>query len=297
MLIAMTDESVLYEERGPVAIVTMNRPRYANAITAEMTYAIDNALQRAAAADGIGAVIVTGAGKHFSGGHDIGSPGRDIEQAFPRVATSWYDHEGRAGVEGTYVREDEAYLRMPLRWRDLPKPTIALVRGACVAGGLSVAWACDLIVASSDAYFADPVVALGIPGIEYFAHAIALPPRAAREFLLLGERIPAERAYQLGMVARVAPPEEVEAAAMRMAQRLAERPRFAMALAKRALSMAEDRMGLTDAMISAFGLHQLAHAHQAAISDDHIGGLTPADVAASLRNADPDDTAEPVDSD
>src|SRR3546814_8326891 len=80
------------------------------------------------------------------------------------------------------------------RWRDIPKPTIAMVQGACIAGGLMLAWVCDLIIASDDAYFADPTVTMGIPGVEYFAHAFELHPRIAKEFLFLGERMNAERA-------------------------------------------------------------------------------------------------------
>ncbi|MBZ4359035.1 enoyl-CoA hydratase, partial [Mycobacterium tuberculosis] len=90
------------------------------------------------------------------------------------------------------------YLGMCRRWRDLPKPTIAMVQGACIAGGRMLAWVCDLIVASEDAFFADPVVRMGFPGVEYFAHAYELNPRIAKEFLCRGERVPAERAYQMG---------------------------------------------------------------------------------------------------
>ena len=79
------------------------------------------------------------------------------------------------------------------------------VQGACIAGGLMLAWICDLIVAADDAFFADPVVRMGIPGVEYFAHPWVMGPRFAKEFLFLGERVYAERALQLGMVNRVVP--------------------------------------------------------------------------------------------
>ena len=99
----------------------------------------------------------------------------------------------------------EVYLGMCRRWRELPKPTIAMVQGACIAGGLMLAWVCDLIVASDDAFFADPVVRMGIPGVEYFAHPWVLGPRFAKEMLFTGDRFSAQRAYELGMVSRVVP--------------------------------------------------------------------------------------------
>ena len=81
------------------------------------------------------------------------------------------------GVESRYARELEVYLGMCRRWREIPKPTIAMVQGACIAGGLMLAWGCDLIVAADDAFFADPVVRMGIPGVEYFAHPWVMGPR------------------------------------------------------------------------------------------------------------------------
>src|SRR6185437_3305723 len=161
---------VLYEERGPVAVVTLNRPRYRNAQNSAMTYALDAALARAVDSDPVRVIVLAGAGQHFCAGHDIGTPGRDVDQSFDRQAVLWWDHVGRAGADGRYAREMEVYLGMCRRWRDMPKPSIAMVQGACIAGGLMLAWVCDLIVASDDAFFANPVVRMGIPGVEYFAH-------------------------------------------------------------------------------------------------------------------------------
>lgn len=160
------EQTVLYEASDGVAFVTMNRPRYRNAQNARMTFAIDAALMRAAQDDGVKAIVLAGAGDHFSAGHDIGTPERDIHKSFGRVATMGWEHSDKAGAEAIYVREQELYLGMCRRWRDLPKPTIAMVQGACVAGGLMLAWTCDLIVAADDAFFADPVVRMGIPGVE-----------------------------------------------------------------------------------------------------------------------------------
>jgi enoyl-CoA hydratase len=265
-------DQVQYDRRATTAVVTMNRPRYRNAQNVKMTLALDAAFARAAQDDEVKVIVLAGAGDHFSAGHDIGTPERDIHEAFPRVATSYWDHVGKEGAENLYAREAELYLGMCRRWRELPKPTIAMVQGACIAGGLMLAWACDLIVASDDAFFADPVVKMGIPGVEYFAHAHELRPRLAKEFLFLGERIGAERALAMGMVNRVVARKDLEAEALAIAARIGEMPRFALALAKKAVNQAEDRMGLRDSMDAAFALHHLAHAHNALTSPDHLAG-------------------------
>jgi enoyl-CoA hydratase len=274
---------VLYEQRGAVALVTMNRPRYRNAQNARMTRALDEAFTRAVQDDAVGAIVLGGAGPHFSAGHDIGTPARDIHRSFPRVATSWWEHEDKGGAENLFVREQELYLGMCRRWRELPKPVVAMVQGACVAGGLMLAWVCDLIVAADDAFFADPVVKMGIPGVEYFAHPFALPPRAARELLFLGEKMSAERAWQLGMVSRVVPRARLEEETMTVAARIAAMPRFGLALAKKAINQAEDRMGLRDVMDATFALHHLAHAHNTLTGEDHLGGEDARSMARKMK--------------
>jgi enoyl-CoA hydratase len=266
------EETVLYERRGATALVTMNRPRYRNAQNARMTHALDAAFVRAAADDEVKVISLAGAGDHFSAGHDIGTPERDIHRSFPRTATTYWDHADKSGAENLFVREAELYLGMCRRWREIPKPTIAMVQGACIAGGLMLAWACDLIVAADDAFFADPVVKMGIPGVEYFAHAHVMSPRIAKEFLFLGERMGAERALAVGMVNRVVPRATLERETMDLAARVAQMPRFALALAKRAVNQAEERMGLYDTMNAAFALHHVAHAHNALTSADHLAG-------------------------
>jgi len=279
----MTDESVLYETRESVALVTMNRPRYRNAQNAAMTYALDAAFGRAVADDAVKVIVLGGAGEHFSAGHDIGSPERDIHRSFPRIATSWWEHEDKAGAENLFVREAELYLGMCRRWRELPKPTVAMVQGACIAGGLMLAWVCDLMVAADDAFFADPVLKMGIPGVEYFAHPWMVGPRAAKEMLFLGEKIPAERAQALGMVTRVVPRAALLDETLAMARRIAEMPRFGLALAKRAVNQAEDRMGLRDGMDAAYALHHLAHAHNLLVSPDHLAGEDARSMAKKLK--------------
>lgn len=269
---------VLYEVRESVAVITLNRPRYGNAQNPHMLYALDAAFMRAVEDDAVGAIILTGAGKHFSSGHDIGTPGghdwvRDVEKKTP-----WYEPRRRAGAEAQYVAEQEIYLGLCRRWRDLPKPTIAAVQGACIAGGLMLAWVCDLIVASEDAYFSDPVLAMGVPGVEYFAHAFEMPSRIAREFLMLGEKMTAARAHQVGMVNRLVPPEGLMDEAMRMARRVAERPRFAVSLTKQAFNFVDDLQGKRNAMEGVFAMHHLAHTHNRIVYGSPVAVRSPQEI-------------------
>jgi enoyl-CoA hydratase len=276
----MADE-VLYDVRDRVAVITLNRPEYANAQNSAMTYALDAAFGRAVNDDRVAVLVLAGAGKHFCGGHDIGTPGRDADQSFDRQAVLWWDHVGKAGADARYAREMEVYLGMCRRWREVPKPVIAMVQGACIAGGLMLAWVCDLIVAADDAFFADPVVRMGIPGVEYFAHPWMLGPRLAKEVLFTGGRFGAERAYQAGMVSRVVPRASLEAVTFELAGQVAEMPAFGLALAKRAVNQCEDLMGMRPGMDAVFGLHHLAHAHNAEVAGDYLAGLDARGMKAS----------------
>ena len=290
---AEEQDVVLYEVRDGIATVTMNRPRYNNAQNSKMTYALDAAFTRASHDDAVKVIVLRGAGKNFSAGHDIGTPGRDINQSFER-STIWYDHVNKPGGEFLYVREHEVYLGMCRRWRELPKPMIAMVQGACIAGGLMLAWVCDLIIASEDSFYADPVVRMGIPGVEYFAHAFELNPRIAREFLYLGERMPAARAYQMGMLNRVVPASDLEHETYDVAARLGKMPRMGLALTKQALNHVEDLQGKRAAMDAAFAWHHFAHAHNQLVSGDRLGGYDGKAMAASQRAPEPAPAPVPV---
>jgi enoyl-CoA hydratase len=279
---ATADEQVVtYERRGSVAFVMMNRPDYRNAQNSKMTYALDAAFSRAVDDAEVKVIVLGGAGKHFSAGHDIGTPGRDVDESFERKAVMWWDHVDREGGDQRFARESEVYMGMCRRWRDIPKPTIAMVQGACVAGGLMLAWVCDLVVASDDAFFSDPVVRMGIPGVEYFAHPWVMGPRAAKEFLFTGDRFDAERARDLGMVNRVVPRDDLEDEVTAVAERIAKMPQFGLALTKKAVNQAEDQMGMRTGMDSVFGLHHFAHAHNAEVSKDSLAGLD----ARGMRDA------------
>jgi enoyl-CoA hydratase len=267
------EQVVTYERRGPAAVVTMNRPEYGNAQNSKMTYALDAAFTRAVDDDEVKVIVLAGNGKHFSGGHDIGTPGRDIDQSFERKAVIHWDHVDKQGVDSRFARESEVYLGMCRRWREIPKPMIAMVQGACIAGGLMLAWSCDFIVASDDAFFSDPVVRMGIPGVEYFAHPWVMNPRAAKEFLYTGDRVGAERARELGMVNHVVPRDDLETAVLSIAERISAMPRLGLALTKKAVNQAEDLMGMRSGMDSVFGLHHAAHAHNAEVGRDSLAGM------------------------
>ena len=283
----MTEEQdiVLYEAREGVAWITMNRPQYHNAQNGKMTYLLDDAFKKAVADDEVKAIVLRGEGKHFSAGHDIGTPGRDVHLSQDRV-TMWYDHADKEGGEFLYVREAEAYLGMCRRWREIPKPTIAAVQGACIAGGLMLAWVCDLIVATDDAYFSDPVVRMGIPGLEYFAHPYELNPRIAKEFLFTGNKMGAERAYQMGMVNQISTRDTLMADVEALAMKIAAMPRLGLALTKQAINNVEELQGKRSAMEAAFAWHHFTHVHNDLTTGNKLGGMD----AKSMAKANKEDS-------
>jgi len=284
---ATTEEQdiVLYEAREGVAWITMNRPQYHNAQNGKMTYLLDDAFKKAVADDEVKVIVLRGEGKHFSAGHDIGTPGRDVHLSQDRV-TMWYDHADKEGGEFLYVREAEAYLGMCRRWREIPKPTIAAVQGACIAGGLMLAWVCDLIVATDDAYFSDPVVRMGIPGVEYFAHPYELNPRIAKEFLFTGNKMGAERAYQMGMVNQISSRDTLTADVEALAMKIAAMPRLGLALTKQAINNVEELQGKRSAMEAAFAWHHFTHVHNDLTTGNKLRGMD----AKSMAKANKEDS-------
>jgi enoyl-CoA hydratase len=262
---------VTYELRDQIAWIALNRPEYRNAQNSALLYALDDAFKRAADDDDVKVIVLSGAGPSFSAGHDIGTPDRDVDKPYERVSL-WWDHTNKEGAERRFGREDEVYLGLCRRWRDLPKPTIAMVHGHCIGAGLMLAWVCDLIIASEETQFGDPVVQMGVGGVEYFAHPWEMKPRLAKEFLMLGQRIDARRAYEIGMINRVVARADLEEETRSVAEGIARMPRFALALVKRAVNVAEEAMGLRVGMEAAFGLHHLAHAHNIEMGQDLIGG-------------------------
>lgn len=277
-----TQEPILYEVVDGVAWITMNRPQFSNAQNGQMTYALDDTFRNAVNDDAVRCIVLAGNGKHFSAGHDIGTPGRDLHHEFQKREIL-PGHTNKPAAELLYTREQEQYLGMCRRWRDAPKPTVAMVQGACIAGGLMLAWVCDLIIASDDAFFQDPVVRMGIPGVEYFAHAYELPPRIAKEFLLLGERMSAQRAEQFGMVNRIVPRDQLREETTAVAVRLAAQPRLGAWLTKQAVNHVEELRGKRAAMDAVFHMHHFAHAQNDLTMGNSIAGLDAKAMAAANK--------------
>ena len=254
-----TFETVLYSDLAPgVVRISMNRPEARNAQNLQLTYDLNAAFDAAAQADDVKVIILSGEGPHFSAGHDMRGSGPGFE-AFEPVGT-WGSFDAE-GAEGPMAREEEIYLQMCRRWRNIPKPVIAEVQGKTIAGGLMLAWICDIIIASEDAEFRDLVVGWGIPGVEYFAHPWELGHRKAREMLYTADWVSAQDAHRLGMVNHVVPRDELRSFTEAMAKKIAEKPSFGLKLTKEAMNQTQDAQGQWTAMQSVFMMHTLAHTH------------------------------------
>lgn len=257
----MGDEpTVLYDvtEDG-IARLTLNRPATGNAQNVEMTYALNDAFMRAARDKNVRCIILRGAGRHFSTGHDLRDSAHDAVGRDYELTSLWGD-VSTTTVEGWLGWEHETYLDMCRRWRDIPKPVIAEVQGGCIAGGLMLAWACDIIVAGEGAFFQDPVVNIGVLGVEYFAHVWELGPRKAKELLFTTDRWMAQDAKDMGMVNHVVPDADLEEFVLQMARKIATKPTLAIRLAKDVVNKSVDMQGFQQSVDLAFGYHQLNHA-------------------------------------
>lgn len=247
--------------RPGVARVTLARPDKANAQDRKMLYALDAALADAVADDDVKVIVVAADGVHFSAGHDL----RDQEPLsnFETVTMNGgFEEPGQHGMMST---EQEIYLGLCWRWRNLPKPTIAQVQGKVIAGGLMLVWPFDLVVASDDATFSDPVVAFGVNGNEYFTHTWELGARKAKEMLFRGRAMTAAELARLGAVNAVVPRADLEAATLAMAEEIAAQPAMGLKLAKLAVNQSLDAQGQWTALQAAFSLHHLGHANARAV--------------------------------
>lgn len=260
-------QSLLYDTPEPgVARITLNRPNSANAQDTKLLYELNAAFDRAAHDDDIRVIILAANGKHFSAGHDLSETDghaamREHETVAPVCGF------GCAGAEAQMAREEEIYLGFSDRWRNIPKPTIAAVQGKCIAGGLMLAWPCDIIIAADDAAFCDPTVSFGVGGAEYFTHVWEVGIRKAKEMLFTSDEINAQDALRLGMVNQVVPRAELMDATLGMARKIAKKSRFALKLTKLAANGVQDAQGREVALRNAFHLHQLAHTHNLKVFD------------------------------
>ncbi len=223
---------ISYELIGSTARICHNRPDRRNAEGTRLLDELDDALKLAAADDAVRVVIIGGVGDHFSAGHDV-------KEAMGRPDI----------VEVRYAYEEHRYIGHCLRLWDFPKPTIAQVQGACIAGGFMVANMCDLVVASDDAFFSDPTcVTLAAAATEVLVHPWVLGMRGAKEFLFTGRKMFADEAHRLGMVNRVVPRAELEAATLALAADIAKAPPFAIKMLKRSLNKTADMQGFRNAI-------------------------------------------------
>lgn len=269
----MTYETLLLTHQEAVLTITVNRPEVLNAQSRIMREEFDHALEVAAQDEAIRVVIVAGAGKHFSAGHDLGSPQERADREQRPYAP---------GLPGEYERGWSMNVANTLRWRDFPKPTIAQVQGYCIMGGLILATACDLIIAAEDAKFCDRTVRWGGSHVQYASLPWEIGFRKAKEYLFTGDWISADEALQLGLVNRVVAREQLAAETMALAQRIAMQDPYALRLAKFSLNQMQDEMGFRNAIRGAFQTYALSAAYRRDQGQDPMGGAAKARKRDSL---------------
>jgi enoyl-CoA hydratase len=243
--------TVRYAVEGNVCTLTMDRPEVANAQNTQLIDDLDAAFDAAGADDEVRVVVLTGAGRHFSSGHDLKALVGDVE------ADEW--RQMRDTPEGKFEHEKVMYFDRCLRIRDFPKPTIAAVNGSCVAAGLMLACMCDLIVAADDAVFSNPVLRMTGAAVEILVEPWEMPPRKAKEFLLAAEKFTADEAERLGMVNRVVPADRLLAEAHELAERVAKVPPATAQVVKRSINKTLGLMGQRDAWDYHFMAHHWMH--------------------------------------
>ena len=221
-----------------------------------MILELDEAFRAASQDDATRVIIVAGAGAHFSAGHDLGSPDELEDQKA---------HPVGPGMPENLKRLSELYLETSLRWREVPKPTIAQVQGYCIMGGLMLASCCDLIIAADDALFADRMVRWGGSHVQYFSMPWDLGPRKAKEYLFTGDYIDAATALDLGLVNRVVPRAKLADATLELAGRIALQDPFALKLAKASVNETMDIQGQRRALETSFKNYMLTIPHRQAL--------------------------------
>jgi enoyl-CoA hydratase len=246
---------LLYEKIERIGRITLNRPRYRNAQSTVLLKELDRAFEEAALDPAIKVVILAGAGEHFSAGHDLGTPD---ERENPN---SYFNTKGLAN---RHIRSWEIFLDNTLRWRNLPKPTIAQVQGFCIFGGYMFASAMDLIVASEDAMF--------LPSItQYFTAPWDVGVRKAKEILFQSRFIDAQEGLRTGLVNLVVSRAELEKETLALASRIAETDGFTLRMLKFAINNAQDEMGFHTAVRNAHSHHFLTRVQEYASWDKGEG--------------------------
>jgi enoyl-CoA hydratase len=226
------DEPVLLvEDLGPVRRLTMNRPGSLNALDRGLVGAMSSALDEAAADDDVRVLILRGAGRAFSAGYDLNedASGGELD------ARAWYG-ELRHSTEEM------------LKFVEHPKPVIASVHSYCLAGGTDLMLACDLAVASEDAYFGYVDVRFGSGVVSMFLPWV-VGVRAAKELLFTGEdRVAADEALRIGLVNRVVPRERLDEETLALAEEIAKNEPFVVQATKRSVNRVWDIAGFRAAL-------------------------------------------------
>jgi len=230
-------------EPGKVARVILNRPRYRNAQSRVLLEEMDDAFGRAVADEEVRVVVLSGEGDHFSAGHDLGTP----EELADRQERG-YPSDGK----GQFDRMKEMLVKATLRWRNLEKPTIAMVHGYCIYGGWIIASAMDVVFASEDALFLPSL-------LQYFAVPWDIGPRKAKEVLFEHRFITAREACERHFVGRVYPRNRLEEETLAYATRVAENDPFRVSLTKFAINNMTDTMGFTAAIEAAYRTYAVRH--------------------------------------
>lgn len=233
------------ENHGAVRRILLAREAQRNAQSQQMLDELMTAFDEAGRDDNVKVVVLAGKGAHFSAGHDL-------KQAQAERANF--------SVEERWAYEETRYFDYSLRIWDFPKPTIAQVQGACVAGGFMLANMCDLVVAADSAFFSDPVGhTLGAAATEVLIHPWVMGARKAKEMLFTGGKISAQEAHAMGMVNRVVSDADLGEATLALAQQIAKAPPFGLRLIKRSINRTLDAQGLRTALAAHFDTHQLSH--------------------------------------
>lgn len=229
--------TITVETLGAVARLTLARPERANAINQAMLAEIGAALDAIERDTNVRAVVVTGAGAAFSSGFDL----KEQMERRPVGVAAWQP----------LLRKDFDTI---MRFWHFPRPTIAAVRGPCLAGACELALACDMTIASEDAFFGEPELKFGA-GIVAMILPWLVGPKIAKEIILMGEdRIPAARARELGMVNRVVPAEKLDATALAIARHLAAIDPNLVRESKRAINRAYEARNMLEALEEALAI-------------------------------------------
>lgn len=246
---------VLYERRGfkgRVAWITMNRPEYRNAQSRMLRDGLDEAFQEANDDNDVRVIVLAGAGEHWSSGHDLGT------------AEELADQEARPYPDGVYGERHKSWeqnVANTFRWRDVPKPTIGAVHGFVIYGGWMIASAMDLLVAADDTKF--------LPGhVQFFSVPWELGPRKAKEILWRAQFVDAETAREAGFVNHVVPRDELEDAALEVANDICRQDPLTAAMIKRSINQMQDRMGYRDSIEAAHGNYMVLQMGGAVRGDD-----------------------------